>query len=290
MNIKEIVFPVDFSQGSVDACPYVAAVTRRFGAKLTLIHVVETPSAAALSGNEASSAVVASAERLRIQAIAALEAFQQQYIPHIDSEVRVLMGEPAAAIVAYAGDSSEKMIVMPTRGYGPFRQMLLGSVTAKVLHDAKCPVLTGPHLDRAIHPAERFSLHRILCAVSLNWETDRLLKFSTQLARQLGLELTAFHVVSPLEEGMLPLCAPSNPPLSTANARSALQQAVHGAGGLGAVCVTIGEVSREVARAARTHNADLVVIGRGGAPEAPGKLGSHAYAIVRRAPCPVLCI
>jgi hypothetical protein len=36
------------------------------------------------------------------------------------------------------------MILMPTHGYGPFRQMLLGSVTAKVLHDSKCPVLTEP--------------------------------------------------------------------------------------------------------------------------------------------------
>jgi nucleotide-binding universal stress UspA family protein len=233
---------------------------------------------------------VAAAEQRRARAATALEAFQQQYIPHVASKIRVLMGDPATAIVACAGESSEKMILMPTRGYGPFRQMLIGSVTAKVLHDAKCPVLTGPHLERAIHPAEKFSLRHILCAVSLNWETDGLLKRSTELARRLGLELTAVHVVSPLEEGMLPLVAPSGPPLSTAGARSTVQQALHGAGGFGGVCVTIGEVSHEVARAARAHNADLVVIGRGGAPDAPGRLGSHAYAIVRRAPCPVLCL
>jgi nucleotide-binding universal stress UspA family protein len=289
MDIREIVFPVDFSESSVDACPYVAAVTQRFGAKLTLLHVVESLSPATVPGGEILPASVAAAEQRRTEAAGALEAFQQQYIPHVASEARVLMGDPATAIVSYAGESGERMIVMPTRGYGPFRQMLIGSVTAKVLHDAKCPVLTGPHLERAIQPTEKFSLRHILCAVSLNWETDGLLKHSTDLARRLGLELTAVHVVSPLEEGMLPLVA-SGPPLSTASARSALQQAIHRAGGLGGACVTIGEVSREVARAARAHNADLVVIGRGGAPDAPARLGSHAYAIVRRAPCPVLCI
>ena len=290
MDIQEIVFPVDFSERSVDVCPYVAAVTQRFGAKLTLLHVIEKPSPADSASDQLSPEQATDVEQRRQRSVEAITAFQRQYIPHIDSEVCVLAGDPATEIVAHAGESGRKMILMPTRGYGPFRQMLIGSVTAKVLHDAKCPVLTGPHLEKAIQATEWFSLRRILCAVSLNWETDGLLKRSSELARALGLELTAFHVISPMEEGMLPLVHPSAPPLSTAAARSTLQQALHKAGGVGGVCVTIGEVSREVARGARAHNADLVVIGRGGAPDVPGRLGSHAYAIVRRAPCPVLCI
>ncbi len=43
---------------------------------------------------------------------------------------------------------------MPTHGYGPFRRFILGSVTAKVLHDADCPVWTGVHLEEA-PPIER---------------------------------------------------------------------------------------------------------------------------------------
>ena len=42
MNVKEVVFPVDFSDRSIDASPYVAALTRRLGAKLTLLHVIES--------------------------------------------------------------------------------------------------------------------------------------------------------------------------------------------------------------------------------------------------------
>ena len=290
MNIQEIVFPVDFSKQSVDACPYVAAVARRFGAKLTLLHVVEKPSPADPNSDQLSPEQMAGLEQQRHLSVEALTAFQSQYIPHVPSEICVLAGDPATEIVDYAGDSGKRMILMPTRGYGSFRQMLIGSVTAKVLHDAKCPVLTGPHLERAVPAAEWFSLRRILCAVSLNWETDGLLKHSAELARQVGLELTAFHVLSPTEEGMLPLVHPSSPPLSTESARNALQQALQRAGGLGGVCVTVGEVSREVARAARAHKADMVVIGRGGAPDARGRLGSHAYGIVRRAPCPVLCV
>jgi hypothetical protein len=42
MKIEEVVFPVDFSDRSVDVCPYVAAVTERLRAKLILLHVIES--------------------------------------------------------------------------------------------------------------------------------------------------------------------------------------------------------------------------------------------------------
>jgi nucleotide-binding universal stress UspA family protein len=290
MNITHVIFPVDFSARAVDVCPYVAALTERLKAKLTLLHVIESlpPGSSPLdrlyTGDEAEL------QHRKDRANRALSAFQQQYIPHVASELCVLVGDPAQCIVVYGGESEERMIVMPTRGYGPFRQMLLGSVTAKVLHDSKCPVLTGPHLESAMHPDEWFKLQRIVCAVSLDWETDDVLKKSAAITGQLGARLTAIHVVTPVEEGLLPLIDPGGPPFSTQSARNAVQDALHRTGALAEVCVSVGEASREVARAARALNADLIVIGKGGAPELPGRLGGHGYAIVRRAPCPVLCV
>ena len=52
---------------------------------------------------------------------------------------------------ANGSEGDGRVTVMPTRGLGSFRQALLGSVTAKVLYDSRCPVLTGPHLENAIH-------------------------------------------------------------------------------------------------------------------------------------------
>ena len=290
MNIKEVVFPIDFSERSVDVCPYVAALTRRLGAKLTLLHVVESlpPGSSPLdrlyTGDEAEL------EQRKESANQALSAFQQQYMPHVPSQLCVLVGDPATCIVVYGGESKGRMIVMPTRGFGPFRQMLLGSVTAKVLHDAHCPVLTGPHLEKAIDPKHWLKLQRIMCAVGLDWETDEILKQSAELADQLGSQLIATHVITPVEEGLLPLVDPGGPPISTESVRKAMQDALDRTGVTAQVHVLVGEASRRVACAARKHNADLVVIGKGGAPELPGRLGSHGYAIVRRAPCPVLCI
>src|SRR5262245_5985412 len=184
MNVKEIVFPIDFSDRSVDVCPYVAALTQRLNAKLTLLHVIEN-----LSRGSSSLDRRGIGEQLELrkeEANGALRAFRQQYIPHVTSDLCVLSGDPAESIVVYGGYGEGRMILMPTHGYGPFRQMLLGSVTAKVLHDSKCPVLTGPHLESAIRPNEWFKLQRIISAVSLNWETNDVLSNSADFAGQLG--------------------------------------------------------------------------------------------------------
>jgi nucleotide-binding universal stress UspA family protein len=206
MTIKEVVFPVDFSERCLEVCPYIAAVTRRLRASLTLLHVVESLPPGSSPLDRLHTADQSELYDRQTKAREALSAFQQQYIPHLLSQPFVLVGDPARAIVDYGGDGADRMIVMPTRGFGPFRQMLLGSVTAKVLHDAKCPVLTGPHLERAINPKHWFNLQRIMCAVALDWETDEVLAASGELAEQLGAELIAAHVITPVEEGTAAAC------------------------------------------------------------------------------------
>jgi Universal stress protein family len=53
--------------------------------------------------------------------------------------------------------------MMPTRGSGRFRAFVLGSVTAKVLNDAECPVWTDAHMEE--HQREMdLGIHNIVCA------------------------------------------------------------------------------------------------------------------------------
>jgi nucleotide-binding universal stress UspA family protein len=288
MNIKEIVFPIDFSDRSVEACPYVAALTRVLGAKLTLLHVVESLPRGSSPLDRLHTEEEAALKQRKEEAYAALAAFQGQYIPHVPSQLCVLVGDPATGIVICGGQSRGRMIVMPTRGFGPFRRMLLGSVTAKVLHDAECPVLTGPHLEKAIHPDQWLKLRRMLCAVSLDWETDGVLTQAAGLADQLGADLVAMHAIAPLEEGLLPLVNTAGIPASIESIQRVMEDALNRTGVNAEIEVQVGEASRRVACTAKEENADLIVIGRGGRPDLPGRLGSHAYAIVRRAPCPVL--
>ncbi|SRR5712691_44503 len=52
--------------------------------------------------------------------------------------------------------------------------------------------------------------------------------------------------------------------------------------------IVIGEIASGLCEEAQNHQADLVVIGRGMVHDTPGRLGKHAYDIIRQAPCPVI--
>jgi nucleotide-binding universal stress UspA family protein len=58
-------------------------------------------------------------------------------------ERQVLLGRPSAAIVDQAIDLGADLIILGSRGQGPFRTMLLGSVSAEVVDHAPCPVLVA---------------------------------------------------------------------------------------------------------------------------------------------------
>ena len=87
---------------------------------------------------------------------AIIEERKQQVQSFLSSEfetvstVRLtLEGDPGRIIADYAAKEKVDLIMMPTHGYGPFRRFLLGSVTAKTLHDAQCPVWTSAHLSES---------------------------------------------------------------------------------------------------------------------------------------------
>ena len=56
------------------------------------------------------------------------------------------------------------------------------------------------------------------------------------------------------------------------------------------VHVVNGDVAAAVRAEAIDRSADLVIIGRGMLDETLGRLRTHAYSIIRSAPCPVISV
>jgi nucleotide-binding universal stress UspA family protein len=59
----------------------------------------------------------------------------------IDAQTKLLAGDPAREIVAYADQIDADLIVVGSRGLGTIGSALLGSVSHKLLHEAKRPVM-----------------------------------------------------------------------------------------------------------------------------------------------------
>ena len=54
--------------------------------------------------------------------------------------------------LAIAGKNLD-LIVCGSRGYGPFRQVVLGSVSSELVTEARCPILIVPRGDPVAEPA-----------------------------------------------------------------------------------------------------------------------------------------
>ncbi|MGH9593307.1 MAG: universal stress protein, partial [Bryobacteraceae bacterium] len=148
LAIKNILFPVDFSERCCGAAPFVQAMASRFGSKVTVMSVMY-PFWRTSLGDPASAGAAAAVDtdELKREMEARLNGAFVKEFAGIPVQRIVEVGEPADVITRFAHAEGVDLIMMPTHGYGPFRSLLLGSITAKVLHDAECPVWTATHIE-----------------------------------------------------------------------------------------------------------------------------------------------
>jgi nucleotide-binding universal stress UspA family protein len=286
--IHRIVFPIDFSERSRGAAKYARTLACYFHADLLLLHILSAGHVQA-GGIEMTPALLEDwHDILYKERKAQLDQFAIDEFDGAPTQGVILTTDPASGIVKYAHAENASLIVMPTHGYGPFRRFLLGSVTAKVLHDADCPVFTGTHMEHP--PAQEEGLFRnILCATDLGPQSEKIVSWTTSVAEQLKAQLSIVHAV-PF------VCADSAAldPLSVAalsnEPKERITKLQDKVGRRAAVIIEYGDPVKVIGGIARARRADLVVIGRHESAGVRGRLREQAYAIIRESPCPVVSV
>jgi nucleotide-binding universal stress UspA family protein len=199
-------------------------------------------------------------------------------LKHLHVTTLIEHGEAAQKIIQCASVQHADLIMIPTKGMGIYRRLILGSTSAKVLHDADCPVWTGVHLENA-PSLEMVACRRILCAVDLKPLSTRVLDWASHLAEEYQADLTLAHV------------APAGDTQQKRDeAMRALERLQEAAGCRAALRVEAGDVSKLVAHLAGELKADLLVIGRKAEAGVLGRLDMVAYSIIRQSPCPVVSV
>ena len=265
ISIAKILVPIAFSPRCAWAARYGSKLAHLFRAELLCLHVGD-PSQ-----------------------LARLKAFVGPEVPGVRRASVVLEGDPAEKIVDFSKVNAVDMIVMPTHAHGRFRRFLLGSVTAKVLHDSACPVWTGVH--HADTPLSiRMDLNNIVCAVECDATCVPLIQWASELCELAGAKLYVVHAVPAADEtsdnrGEIELRR-----FLFERAESEFVRILAAVGIAIDVTVAGGPIVRVVRDVALRHHADAVVIGRGHTLAGLGRLRTHAYALIRESPCPVVSI
>jgi nucleotide-binding universal stress UspA family protein len=195
-GFDHILFPVDFSQRCRVVRPLVKSFARTFKAKITLMHIVEVRSLVEIAYQIAADIEEAAQRDIKRE----LATFFDLPDPTIPGGVETAfeIGEPALEIARYAEQNRVDLIMMPTHGHGRFRSLLLGSVLAKVLYEAACPVWTATHTEDPTLPSHA-KCENILCAVDLKRGDVTTLHRSVELAGLYHAKLRLVHAVPDAE-------------------------------------------------------------------------------------------
>lgn len=287
-TLARILLPIDFSERSAGAARYARSLAHHFHSELVLLHVLTPPhyefGALEIGGSMLTELYMSRNSQVSRE----LDEFLLGELAGLNTKRLVLEGDPARKIVEYAHDEGVDLVIMPTHGYGPFRRFILGSNTAKVLHDSDCPVWTGIHMEE-IPAVANLPFRNILCGVDLGPQSVRTVEWASWLQQEFGAKLTVIHATQ------------SDPALTDdsevawrVDVREAaeeellrLQQETHAAADL---LIEAGDPAKVICSAAQRVKADVLVIGRGSAAGVFGRLRTNAYAIIRESPCPVVSV
>jgi nucleotide-binding universal stress UspA family protein len=142
MEIKSILFPTDFSEGSAQALQYAVDLSKRYGARLYVVHVIYDIAKATgwyvphVSMDEMYKDIQEGAKK-------ELERFGVEELAGVKNvERRVITGVPHEEIINFVGANKIDLIIMGTHGRKGIDKILFGSTAAQVVRHAPCPVLT----------------------------------------------------------------------------------------------------------------------------------------------------
>jgi nucleotide-binding universal stress UspA family protein len=142
MEIKSILFPTDFSEGSAQALQYAVDMSQKYGAKLYLIHVIYDIAKASgwyvphVSVDQMYKDIVEGAKK-------ELEKFGVEELSSLKNlERSVVMGVPHEEIINFVKKNKIDLIIMGTHGRKGIDRILFGSTASQVVRFAPCPVLT----------------------------------------------------------------------------------------------------------------------------------------------------
>lgn len=283
--IRHILFPFDFSAQATQTVPFVKALASGLNAKVTLYSVMPPAFDSVPAG--LGSRIGDDPTEWKRELQCRLERALVGEFAGVSVERVADCGDPAMRTVRFAEGHGVDLIMMPTHGLGLFRSLLLGSVTAKVRHDATCPVWTAAHTETQ----RAGSVPKIvLCAIDGTPGTPALLQWAARFSADCGADLKLLHVVAPITD--LPSLESERARQDQYREREHIRVASiqHDAGVNAPLRVAVGETVSTVTEEARQENAELVIIGRRTLSEPFGRLRTHAFGIIQRSPCPVLSV
>jgi len=283
-QLSRVLFTTDFTEASCKALPLLAAIARRYQAKVFVGHVW-APRPYPLVAPEVVAILDRQAERGSKRELEKYLLLNSQAMDGMKAELLLSRGKPAHEIARLADRHDISLVVMSTHGRTGFKHRVLGSVAEEVVRTLRCPVLTvGPRL------AERFakvdSMKSILFPTDFSIESLAVFPYLASIAHEYQSRITILHVLPPETAGS-PEANNQAERLREQMKRALVKE-------ISPQCVAdyvvdSGDPAKTILGHARRIDADLIGLGVRGATDIAWHFHETvAYRILTEAECPVL--
>jgi nucleotide-binding universal stress UspA family protein len=287
-RIRNILFPVDFSNRSVLAVQHVKTWLDRLGATLNTLHIVD---AKALGHDPERNDGSLDRDILNLisKRAADLKYFSDHYFGENVVRHTVLSGDTADQIGDFAKRENIDLIMLPRNHQNLVSRILEDSLAAKLLEQCTVSVWVTEHID----DLSPLTVHSILCAVhfehdvTLDAQNHRMLQIARELATTFQAKVTFLLVISGAVED-------SSGSVTHLQAVAGMEPFVAQVQGLFGSSAEIlrksGKVITAITDTAKQLAANLIVVGRT-RPETVG-LGAqtHILKIDHAASCAILSV
>jgi len=293
MKVQSVLFPTDFSTAAERALPHALEISRRFGARLTILYV-RSPFA-----DDPASPEFQFFDQGKYESY--VESVLADMCRGIDASDQVDTAtvrnlSAGSGILEFAFDNKTDIIVMGTHGRSALSAFLMGSVAEKVVRHARCPVLTVAQ--REENYRDRPKYEKILAAFDFSEPSKDAVRrgrvFADAYQAKLAVLYVVEQIVHPAYDKIWQVSVKDELPNVVTAARKSLAES------LGEVEIknldlevqvgdADGKAEKEIIDHARAKDYDLIVMGTKGLSGLDyALLGSTTERVVRTAPCPVL--
>ena len=290
-----VMVAYDGSPGASRACDLLAGLDLPAGSSITLVTVLEQALDVLGVQGFTDGSGSAEADALLIAELQSMLAAAAAGLPRTYRvDTRVIRGRPATSLLDEAELMRPDLIVVGSRGHGPFASILLGSVSTELVDHAACPVLVARRskIERVVIGTDGSDSARHAVQVVNSWPwLASVPMIVTAVAPRTESWATA---LSPALVAEWPEALGDMDRQAEAQARHTAEEATRQlaeAGRSATAEVRCGDAADQLIAVADSRNADLIVVGsRGLTAWSRLLLGSVARKIVLHARQSVLVV
>ncbi|TVQ05213.1 MAG: universal stress protein [Balneolaceae bacterium] len=183
---KHILLPTDFSECSKNALNHAALLADKFGARITLLNVIDPPFNFPTNVDGVIDYLQENAEQ-----------HLERLIEHVDEQYpkrtfklkhQIRIGKPISQILEAISDLNIDLVVLGSAMDAPTRKVLFGSVSTDVILRSTKPVLAVPE------GVKHVGFEKILFTTNFRHKDLRNLEHLAEFAKLFNSEIHVLHV------------------------------------------------------------------------------------------------